>query len=77
MDNKKYSQSVENEYEIVTLDAYDLEGNVVRSYTSVLQDTGKGFVVEESILNIGDSSEKNKELLEKGLIKKGLKIKKK
>jgi len=55
-------QQEKREYSLVNIDAYDLDGNVVRSYTSIVYDTGKMYSIEESVLNTDD---KRKEKLEK------------
>ncbi len=55
-------QQEKREYNMVNIDAYDLDGNVVRSYTSIVYDTGKMYSIEESVLNTDD---KRKEKLEK------------
>lgn len=55
-------QQEKREYSLVNIDAYDLDGNVVRSYTSIVYNTGKMYSIEESVLNTDD---KGKEKLEK------------
>ncbi len=65
-------QQEKREYSLVNIDAYDLDGNVVRSYTSIVYDTGKMYSIEESALNTDD---KGKEKLEQLKVKYNIKDK--